>query len=363
VAQQEKGSGSLDDDASLKYRQVEKHLRVAKKMAPSMTTLLRMESVLGSRHALGTLHALEMIAAMTAVENRATSEKLLKWVAEGIFVSILRGTAPRDAKGVELKALAHEWLLIRRVVLYLGKKVSAAPDPSVVYLDRCCPTVAIKNMFETPLGFHKSMPRGTQLPPDFAGSVAFMPPCYGAQFPQVLVDTIDFVAALCDRRPDAHDACQRGMAKNVFVSAETFLAELDKELFDAAGIFEELECAALAARRELDATALRARQEDAAAAALIVVEKPAAPEVADDDELMEDPPSLSVPEPEPETERNVARHFKYLHLAALMVDRFDAVAPHAFDALVAAADARVHAVAHFAMQPGVRSCCSRRLLR
>ena len=82
---------------------------------------------------------------------------------EGIFVGMLRHVVPLDVAGAGLKMLMMDWLLIRRVILYLRKELLYKNDAKVKYIEGRSPEEILSTLFAYPFAFHRQKPRGQTL--------------------------------------------------------------------------------------------------------------------------------------------------------------------------------------------------------
>ena len=282
LAQSQGQGGQVDDDSGFSQRQIEHHLRIGKKMAPCVQVLLRMESVLGSKHGLCSLKSMDQLLICTSVGRQdAVGREFLKWAIAGVFVSILRGATAKTISGKELKSLINEWLLIRRLCKYLANKLTFAAKEGMVYLPGCAPGDILNSLFTEPLVLHNSYPRGIALPSEIAEHIGSVPQGHQTPLPPTLCDAINFLLGAIDRRSDIQAAIQKTLDGNPYVSAETFLAELDPDIFSMEAATHDLRLEESKAKALVEAEARLALETkkalEAQANAVLAAEVPAVP--------------------------------------------------------------------------------------
>ncbi len=97
-----------DDDLDLSERKIARHLRLIARLMDVKDILLQMESECGSKHPLIAMKALGVICGMTSVGNKNTSQALLKWTVQALFVLTMRGHIQHDISASNLKAKVNE---------------------------------------------------------------------------------------------------------------------------------------------------------------------------------------------------------------------------------------------------------------
>ena len=232
-----KGGNMVSEDSHLDGKKIELHMRVMGRLEGIKETLLCMESQLGGKHPLTTLKSLDMICGITSVESKKVSAALTNWVIDLIFVQTLRGDIPLKVTTPVLKIMCLEGLLVRRILLYIQKKNKLPPSGNVA--DRGSQTVLMK-LFGNPLAYHKEYPRGKpiidylredesthEVSPSSTTCHMWL-----SDLPQIVQDACGFCHALLDRRADVQEKVSEAVSKQPYVTAESFLAELDTDIFD-----------------------------------------------------------------------------------------------------------------------------------
>jgi hypothetical protein len=126
-----------------------------------------------------------------------------------------------------------EGLLVRRILLYLQKKnklVGKADE----FSEGKSPQAVMQTVFGDPLAYHAEFPRGKAIIDYLSGkeeepkkSQMWLSP-----LPVSLQEACLFLHALLDRRSDVQDKVSEAVRKEPYISAESFLTQLDTDIFD-----------------------------------------------------------------------------------------------------------------------------------
>ena len=290
------------------------------------------------------------VCGKTSCDNPELQQRLLQWVVHGFLIGCLRGSAADGTGKEHVKKTVNEWLLKRRVVLYLANKFCFKSMDGQTYVEGYKPEVLFRTLFATPLAFHEAFPRGLAVPDYAVSGDGRNVDAWGVLSTVCSLQRkiVDFLRDFLDNRADISSHVQSVLDNTPMISAESFLSSLE---FKRLEIFDLEECW----REMQDLEAPPAPPAPPPVVADVPLPDAAAIEPEESKSEFDDPVPAGTANDEtdvaPPTQTNVEKHFRHLVFCSAVTDQFNSVEPSRFSSMVDANRSRIKTYAEVKVKP------------
>ena len=222
-----------DGEFALSKRMIEKHVALWPRVAPFTGLLLVFESMFGPQHILATVTGMQALCGVTSFEDPITSNTLAGWCVELSLVWCLRGVGDISVPKASTNTCKRTWyeqMLIRRVFAFFKAKAAKMSREHAAAFDA---------LFGSASHYHAAFPAGRAY--EDAAHVSTVSIDWISSAPAPLQDSVACMQALYNGRPDVANAVS-SLEQPGTLSADTFLAGLDKDIFDFTQYLADVEC-------------------------------------------------------------------------------------------------------------------------